>query len=506
MIELPNQSMFAYLRTDNNVIREQVKDLLTYNKDQENEVHYYLEDDNTGEISILFGMAEHVSNKLNLPLQDDRVLGKPDKHKIDEVFNLFVELDKQRNEEYPYEIRPHQPAATRKCLIRKRGIVEIATGGGKTEIMSALCHLIDGTILFLNNTNFIIDQAYKRFIKRGVPQEDVALWNGAKSLDKRVILCSTQTLNNGIKKNDPAIMALLEKVTAIFFDEGHHLSAESWQRIAIVSNPEYLLSFTGSAFEEQGDPYAWATDALMVAVTGGVIHRTTSLWLRNKGYLATPYVHYLSYRLPVQYYKSQSSYWQQVKKKFITANQWRNDLALELLVALNDLGLTMLVLVPEKENHGIPLLKALRSRGITSKYVTGDGVYVIHPHGEVDIEPGGMDNINQFLEFDGNIVLGSTVLDEGVDLRNVDGAVNMGGGRSSRRLIQRIGRVIRPKNYLNIGLFFDFNDQYHYMTKNHSNLRRKVVEYEQYPIIDSYAEIMNLAHQIAESKKSYMTS
>jgi superfamily II DNA or RNA helicase len=130
----------------------------------------------------------------------------------------------------------------------------------------------------------------------------------------------------------------------------------------------------------------------------------------------------------------------------------------------------------------------------------------IDRHGMINHIPGGIDAFNNFLTNEGNIGIGSLVMDEGVDIRNVDAGMLLGGGKSTRKLIQRIGRIIRPKSYLNIGLIFDFNDKYHYMTKRHTDIRRKVVDYEQYPVIEEFDDIMALARKLSEEKKKYLDS
>jgi hypothetical protein len=125
----------------------------------------------------------------------------------------------------------------------------VVHNSGKTEVMASLGHLIDvtnkvadsedGYILFVNNATFITDQALHRFIKRGIPNHKVGYWKStAKSRDLKIVICTSQTLNNGIKNNNPEIINLLRKTTALFFDEGHHLTADSWTKIAVECNPE----------------------------------------------------------------------------------------------------------------------------------------------------------------------------------------------------------------------------------------------------------------------------
>ena len=72
-----------------------------------------------------------------------------------------------------------------------------------------------------------------------------------------------------------------------------------------------------------------------------------------------------------------------------------------------------------------------------------------------------------------NCIVASTIFDIGVDLPSLSGLIIAGGGKSSVRALQRIGRVIRKFPGKNQAAVIDFRDQAKFL-KNHSEIRHNV--------------------------------
>lgn len=71
-------------------------------------------------------------------------------------------------------------------------------------------------------------------------------------------------------------------------------------------------------------------------------------------------------------------------------------------------------------------------------------------------------------------VLVSTLIKEGVDLPVMNAIVLAGGGKSGIRVIQTIGRALRPKPGTNEALIIDIRDKGGYLTK-HFERRQEVI-------------------------------
>lgn len=77
-----------------------------------------------------------------------------------------------------------------------------------------------------------------------------------------------------------------------------------------------------------------------------------------------------------------------------------------------------------------------------------------------------------------DILIGSTIADEGLDVPALDTLILAGGGRSSTRAFQRIGRVLRLYKGKTRATVFDFDDRTNRMLQNHSKARMKYYRIE----------------------------
>ena len=59
----------------------------------------------------------------------------------------------------------------------------------------------------------------------------------------------------------------------------------------------------------------------------------------------------------------------------------------------------------------------------------------------------------------------------------ISGLVLAGGGKSSIKAVQRIGRAIRPYKNKEMAAVIEFNDNAKYL-RNHSKIRRKIYDLE----------------------------
>ena len=83
---------------------------------------------------------------------------------------------------------------------------------------------------------------------------------------------------------------------------------------------------------------------------------------------------------------------------------------------------------------------------------------------------------------DASVTIASTIFDEGVDCKPLDGLILAGSGKSSTRALQRIGRVLRPYTYPNgrvksQAMVVDFMDECKYM-RDHSKRRLQIYKTE----------------------------
>src|SRR5690606_23954551 len=90
------------------------------------------------------------------------------------VADLIIPEDYLQFDDPDKKLRPYQIQSIRKTIAKGRGVVEIATGGGKTEIAAAIIkYLLENelitTAFFVVETRFLMKQAAARFEARGLP-------------------------------------------------------------------------------------------------------------------------------------------------------------------------------------------------------------------------------------------------------------------------------------------------------------------------------------------------
>jgi len=117
-------------------------------------------------------------------------------------------------------------------------------------------------------------------------------------------------------------------------------------------------------------------------------------------------------------------------------------------------------------NHGNILLEKLQNAGIKCEMLYGNDT--IERRNEVK---------EMLISKKISVILASTIFDLGVDIPELNALVLCGGGRSSIRALQRIGRVIRAFPGKKFAAVVDFYDQVKFL-KKHSVIRYDIYSSE----------------------------
>lgn len=125
-----------------------------------------------------------------------------------------------------------------------------------------------------------------------------------------------------------------------------------------------------------------------------------------------------------------------------------------------------MILVQRKE-HGKILQSMIEAYGARVCYIFGESDKEARDEALQALGRGEID-----------VLIGSTILDVGVDVPSVGMIVMAGGGKAEVALRQRIGRGLRrkPKGQLNVAYVIDFYDGKNKHLIAHSNQRRHIVE------------------------------
>ena len=157
---------------------------------------------------------------------------------------------------------------------------------------------------------------------------------------------------------------------------------------------------------------------------------------------------------------SKSDTYPTVYKDYIINNDIRNDLIIEGAQKLVELGYPTLVLY-QRLSHGKRLFTDLKDH-LPCMLLSGKDSAKQRDIVKTQLESGEI-----------NCIVASTIFDIGVDLPSLSGLIIAGGGKSSVRALQRIGRVIRKYPGKKHAAIIDFLDQAKFL-KSHSEARYRI--------------------------------
>lgn len=360
------------------------------------------------------------------------------------------------------------------ALVKYRAMIaQVATGGGKSNIASIAFARIGRPTLFLTTRAVLMHQMRKTFDasidfrrKNGEELKGVicgVLGDGIWSPSKHLNVGMVQTII--AKLRDPctekAMREILSKFEFVILEEAHESSGDGYYEILnACTSAHYRLALTATPFMKDDEE----ANMRLMAVSGPIGIKISELELINKGILAKPYFKYLE---PKQNEKvRKTSNWQLAYQYGIVQNENRNQMIVEECLKAKAHSLPTMVLVQRKD-HGKIIRDLLVENGVRVRYIFGESDKIQREIALNDLATGVID-----------VLIGSTILDVGVDVPAVGVVILAGGGKAEVALRQRIGRGLRAKSSgkLNVAFIVDFKDKLNKHLILHSAQRRGIVE------------------------------
>ena len=343
-----------------------------------------------------------------------------------------------------------------------RGVIKIATGGGKTELAVAITQMVNRQTLFVVHRKDLLVQAAERYQKYGMSVG--CLGAGKYQINSQVTVCTMQTLLSKIKGGDAAVKKLMEKAELVFFDEAHLMAADvskGNQFIALsrmMKNAFFRIGLTATPFLR--DAYSnW----LLESETGPKLYDISNDALIKMGYLTKPKVMVHTIRTG----KSIPGTWQVQYQRGVVDHQPRNEKIIKLL---KDSPKPALVMVQRTE-HMDNLMVGAKNQGINATSVCGDTVLTDRRKRVKAIQKGSIDAI-----------ICTTVFDEGIDIPELKTIILAGGGKSPVKARQRVGRGLRLHDDKDEVLIIDFMDEHGRYLQRHSKERMSVWRKESFEV------------------------
>jgi superfamily II DNA or RNA helicase len=392
--------------------------------------------------------------------------------------------------------REHQMEAIVMALEEGRGIIWHSTGSGKTEVMAGIIQMLDLPAIVMVNQALIAEQTAERLAKR--IGKKVGLYSSGKRRDGQIVVATFQTLQSKLKDDKENQTQTLRKWLAQYqvlaIDEAHHTLARTYQEVINECPAYYRFAFSATPEKTQDKGarlhIVGSTGPVLDTFTAGegveagllvradvtMLHwhqdKPKAWWkapefeINDRNYTYTGKKTQLVDRGDGKMIRVPLAKQDQVPGLYETAivkNDVRNSYIVDGVALMLEDERQVLVLV-ERIDHGLMLKKRIeRECDVPVLFMQGSDSSDIRATKK-----------RQFSDEGYRVMIATTIMDEGVDLPAIDGLVLAAGGKAQHRIIQRLGRGMRPKEGKDSLVVLDFMDTNSATMWRHSKERRKV--------------------------------
>ena len=358
-------------------------------------------------------------------------------------------------------LRDYQMDAIKAVERRKRGILWLPTGAGKTEIAIGIMRRYPGKWLFVAHKKGLMYQAAERYNLRLAEHdedgEEAGLCGDGKWEPSDVTMATFQTLAS--KRKTEAFEELVEGMTGIIVDECHTLPADSFYRTIMGIDCQLRIGVSGTPLA-RGDKRS----LMAVAALGPTIHRLKTDVLVEAGVLAKPRIRMIE----VEQKDPQRSNWQSTYKAGVVQGKRRNR---ALVLAAAEAAKPCLLFV-KQVNHGKGLLKDLKEAGVPTEFVWGDKSQKVRERA-----------IHRLVHGDTDVLICSVIFQEGTDIPDLRSVVIGSAGKSVIAAIQRVGRGMRKVEGKDDFEVWDIADKGIPALEKHARARARAYLREGYEVV-----------------------
>ncbi|MFT4064298.1 DEAD/DEAH box helicase [Paraburkholderia sp.] len=380
----------------------------------------------------------------------------------------------------------YQPDVVGRLVKHRQIIAQVATGGGKSRIARLAFARIRRPTLFLTTRSILMYQMKDAFEEMGITCSVLGDGQfGTVTVDadgnerhsvKMMSVGMVQTLvarlqepcpDDDVEKQNEQIrirnktIALLEKFEFVIGEEAHEAGGNSYYEILRhCKNAHYRLALTATPFMKDDEE----SNMRLMAAFGPIGIRISEQMLIERGILARPVFKYVQLKnKPVKLFRGTT--WQAAYRIGIVDNIERNAQIVYEARRGALLKLPVMILV-QQTRHGELLRDMLNEKGCTATFIQGESKTKERKKALEALRDG-----------ETKVLIGTTILDVGVDVPAVGLVILAGGGKAEVALRQRIGRGARAKKKgPNVFLVVDFDDPFNSHTKEHAKQRRSIVD------------------------------
>lgn len=402
------------------------------------------------------GFVPVVRRELTRLGHDVQIIRKPLPSALGPEIGTHDPLGYGFSERYDY-----QPETVRRLLRYGRMVARVATGGGKSNIATLAVSTIRRPTLFLTTRQVLMYQMKDAFERAGFTPGVIgdSIWAPRKSLNVGMVQSLIARLGEDHPDREKTIK-LLNMFEFVIGEEAHEAGGSSYYDILnLCPNAHYRLALTATPFMRDD---AEANMRLMASF-GPIGIEVSEQTLIERGILATPSFKII--RAGASAMLRRSTRWPTCYELGVVENEERNQAVIYEAHRAAAHKLPVMVLV-QRRKHGETLLEMCQQAGLRARFIFGDSQNEERRRTLAQLGSGAID-----------VLIGSTILDVGVDVPAVGMVILAGGGKAEVGTRQRIGRGLREKKSgPNVCFVVDFADEANRTLMEHALTRRAILE------------------------------
>lgn len=297
--------------------------------------------------------------------------------------------------EQRFKLYPYQEVAYRKWLKRKRGTIAIFTRGGKSFIaMKAIVDLKKPTVIFVTTRE--LAQTWRSYIEKYLGLTSIHIGYLGEGI-RKIAPITIAIYNSAVKYME----LIKDKFELSIFDECHHVPAKTFKEVALRISALYRMGL--SATPKRRD----RNEILLYSLAGELLVNIDYSQLLALKVVA-----------PIESFKTY----------FVKGSKEKMNILLDILKKHRESKTIVYTQLLKTANE---IYMRLRNEGIRASLITGRTTGNKRKRAFKDFIKGII-----------NVIVTTTVLDEGITVPDADVAVIYEGTGEPRQMIQRIGRVL----------------------------------------------------------------
>jgi len=343
-------------------------------------------------------------------------------------------------------LREYQEKALEQWLLQRKGVVVMPTGSGKTVLALKIIERVNSPVFIVVPTLDLVRQ-WKEELK--VFDIEIGEYTGEKK-DLQAITVSTYDSAYINAEN------LGNRFKLLIFDEVHHLPAEGYRQIAEMFASPFRLGLTATYEREDG------LHEEIPRLIGGIVYEIQTDDLAGE-YLSSYETKKIVVELNEEEQKEYERYHKMFRDYIVSRHitmRGPNDFKKIVMRSGYDSEARDALLARNKAERiaynskgKIDRIQDLLSKDdriiIFTRY--NDMVYEISKRFFIPCITYRTDShereevFNKFKEGEYSVLVSSQVLDEGIDVPEANIGIIVSGTGSSREYVQRLGRLLRPR-------------------------------------------------------------